>query len=66
MKKFKFILGCVANVIKKNIFKDGDAAISQECEKVLKDINLKIESEEEKREAEYISNYSATTRWQTI
>ena len=66
MRKIKFILGCVTNVIKKNIFKSENVAISQECERVLESINLGEKSEEKNRDVEYLTNYSVTTRWQTL
>ncbi len=66
MKKIKFILSCVTNTIKKNIFKSQNVEISQECEKVLESMNLGTEPDERKREAEYVSNYCVTTRWQTL
>ena len=66
MKRIKFILGCVANIIKKNIFKSQNTEISQECEKALESINFGTEPDEKNREAEYESNYCVTTRWQTL
>lgn len=66
MGKIKFILGCVANIIKKNIFKSQNTEISQECEKALESINFGTEPDEKNREAEYVSNYCVTTRWQTL
>ncbi len=66
MKRIKFILGCVTNVIKKNIFKSQNTAISPECEKVFEGMNLGTEPDEKNREAEYVSNYCVTTRWQTL
>jgi hypothetical protein len=66
MKRIKFILGCVTNAIKKNIFKSQNTEISQECEKVFESMNLETEPDEKNREAEYVSNYCVTTRWQTL
>ncbi len=66
MRKIKFILGCATSVIRKYIFKSQNASVSHECERVLESINFKVGPEEENREAEYLSNYSLTTRWQTI
>jgi hypothetical protein len=66
MKKIKFILNCVTNVIKKKIFKSQKTEICQECKKAL-NLDDEINSIEDlKLTEEYANNYNVTTRWQTV
>ena len=66
MKRIKFIFNCMANVIKKKIFKSEKTEICQECKEAL-NIEDEITSIEElKLTEEYAIDYNVTTRWQTL
>ena len=66
MKKIKFILTCMTNVIKKKIFKSQKTEICQECKKVLGMNEEASTIEELKLTEEYAMKYNTTTRWQTL
>ena len=66
MKKIKFIINCVANVIKKKIFKSQKADICQEYQKLLNEAEEVTSIEELKLTEEYAIDYNVTTRWQTV
>jgi len=61
MKTMKRFFNCVRGLIKKKIFNIQKTDIYQKCEKV-----LDLEDETQKQTDEYITNYSVTTRWQTV
>ena len=66
MKKVKFILNCIAGLIKKKIFKSQKTDISQECKKVLNTNEDDNSIEELKPSEDYTVVYNVTTRWQTL
>ncbi len=66
MKKVGFILNCVANLIKKKIFKLQKSDFSQECKKATNSKEEITSIEELKLTEEYAIDYNVTTRWQTL
>lgn len=66
MKKLKFIINCVTNIIKKKIFKSQKTDICQECQKLINEVEEVTSIEELKLTEEYAIDYNVTTRWQTV
>ncbi len=66
MKWIFAISQCLKSLLKKKIFNDSKTDISHECQKMIKDTKNLVLADEEKREEEYIDNYTITTRWQTV
>ncbi|MBN1987639.1 MAG: hypothetical protein JW761_15110 [Prolixibacteraceae bacterium] len=62
MKKEIRILGFVKCIIKKFFFIDRKNDIYQDCKEAM---NAVVE-DNEKEVDEYLKNYQATTRWQTV
>jgi hypothetical protein len=66
MKTLIRFFKCVSFKIKKNFFVSQKHDISHDCEEVPGRFT-DVDSEKEKYEVEeYLKNYTATTRWQTV
>jgi hypothetical protein len=62
MKKVMMFFACLSLKIKKNFFNKNHVTINQNCNE-----NYELHADKEAvLKNEYLSNYKATTRWQTL